>query len=372
MSIHKRTYKRKDGRTSVYYLAIAKRKGFRTASKQFDRKIDAEAWEREQRVLLKRDPSKSSLSVVPTVARLSDHWLESFARKRLEYSSVDKYDGIIRNYIVPRFGGIKLTELTPLEVEGWLDELRQAKRLSSKSINGCLVLLRKMLNDAVHWKWISHNPIQGVRPYHEDEREFDFWTVAEGERFLKQVRFRQPKLFFATAMSLYTGMRLGEIQALKWDCIDLSAKQITVKRTYCQKEDRVKERTKTKRMRRIPVNDSLSDILIELRGRSDSEFVLPDFDYHRASLILKRTARKVGVKPIRFHDLRHSFASNFVMAGGEIYKLQRLLGHCSIQMTERYSHLSPDHLVGVTDILDFGTRGEGADVIQFRDGLTKS
>lgn len=55
-------------------------------------------------------------------------------------------------------------------------------------------------------------------------------------------------------------------------------------------------------------------------------------------------------------DLRHSFASNFVMAGGEIYKLQRLLGHSSIQMTERYSHLSPDHLADATEILDFGTR----------------
>jgi integrase len=65
--------------------------------------------------------------------------------------------------------------------------------------------------------------------------------------------------------------------------------------------------------------------------------------------------RVAGVKPIRFHDLRHSFASNFILGGGSIYKLQRLLGHTSVQMTERYSHLSPEHLADATELLDFGT-----------------
>ena len=95
---------------------------------------------------------------------------------------------------------------------------------------------------------------------------------------------------------------------------------------------------------------------MELKRRQVSEAVLPEFDYHHAPRILKRLAVEAGVKPIRFHDLRHSFASCFVMRGGSIYKLQRLLGHTSIQMTERYSHLSPDHLADSTELLDFGTR----------------
>lgn len=57
--------------------------------------------------------------------------------------------------------------------------------------------------------------------------------------------------------------------------------------------------------------------------------------------------------PMRFHDLRHTFASNFLMGGGNIYDLQKILGHSTIQVTERYAHLTPDHLMGKTEVLGF-------------------
>jgi len=131
---------------------------------------------------------------------------------------------------------------------------------------------------------------------------------------------------------------------------------ITVKRTFCLKEMKTKERTKTKRIRRIPINTSLQEILMEPRRKTQAvassgavqQAVVSGFDFHHASRIIRKVSEEAGVKPIRFHDLRHSFASNFMMRGGQIYKLQRLLGHTSIQMTERYSHLSPDHLNDAT------------------------
>jgi site-specific recombinase XerD len=67
----------------------------------------------------------------------------------------------------------------------------------------------------------------------------------------------------------------------------------------------------------------------------------------------------VGLKLLRFHDLRHTFASLFMMGGGNIYTLQKLLGHASVQMTERYSHLSPEHLKGATDFLNLGVDSPG-------------
>jgi integrase len=213
-----------------------------------------------------------------------------------------------------------------------------------------------MVNDAVHWRFLAHSPIAAVRPLKEDDRDFAFWTVDDAETFLAHARGPEREVFYAAAIALYTGMRLGEIQALQWDCVDFGARQITVKRTFCQKEGRTKDRTKTKKIRRVPINTSLAEVLVELKNGSTTEYVWPNFNYHHASKILRRVAKAVGVKPIRFHDLRHSFASNFVMRGGSIYKLQRLLGHTSIQMTERYSHLSPDHLADATELLDFGTR----------------
>lgn len=73
---------------------------------------------------------------------------------------------------------------------------------------------------------------------------------------------------------------------------------------------------------------------------------------------MRRSCREAGVREIRFHDLRHSFASNFVLAGGNIYDLQKMLGHSLVTMTERYSHLSTDHLKGATEILKYGLKSE--------------
>lgn len=72
-----------------------------------------------------------------------------------------------------------------------------------------------------------------------------------------------------------------------------------------------------------------------------------------------------NVPPVTFHGLRHTFASNFMMSGGSIYDLQKMLGHSTIQMTEKYSHLSPDHLAGKTEILEFDVQNSKTDLISF-------
>ncbi len=342
---------------STYYLAVVKHRGIKPMTKQFERKLDAETWEREGRVRLGIEPQgKTEKAPVMTVGELATYWLDHYARRRLEGSSVHRYSGMLSRYLLPEFGGQKVSELCPAQVDTWLNRLATKDGLAAKTANGCLGLLRKMVNDAVHWRFLAHSPIAAVRPLKEDDRDFAFWTVEEAESFLTHARGSEREVFYAAAIALYTGMRLGEIQALQWDCVDFAARQITVKRTYCQKEERVKERTKTKKIRRVPINASLAEVLVDLKNQATTPFVWSSFDYHHASKILRRVAKAADVKQIRFHDLRHSFASNFVMRGGSIYKLQRLLGHTSIQMTERYSHLSPDHLANATELLDFGTR----------------
>jgi integrase len=356
-------------------LAVIKSRGVKATTKQFERKIDAEAWEREGRVHLGLVPqSQAQRPPEMTVSELASHWLSHHAQKRLEGSSVHRYEGMLRRYLLPEFGAQRIAELSPVQVDSWLTRLASRDGLAAKTANSCLGLLRKMVNDAVHWRFLAHSPISAVRPLKEDERDFCFWTVEEAEAFLAHARAFQPAVFYPAAIALYSGLRLGEIQALQWDCIDFGGRLITVKRSFCQKEARVKERTKTKKIRRVPINASLAEVLIELKNRG-TPFVAEGFDYHHASRVLRQVAKAADVKPIRFHDLRHSFASNFVMRGGSIYKLQRLLGHSSIQMTERYSHLSPDHLADATAMLDFGTRQTRVVVSLSRavaGGLTKS
>ena len=357
MSIHKRTYKKANGTVSTYYLAIVKLRGLKPITKQFERKVDAEHWERSQRVQLASDSSESVQNAHMSFEELGKRWFETYALKSLEHSTNFRYDGIFRNYLIPAFGRTRLSEIQPLRVEHWLTSMTSGTdALSPKTANNMLGLLKKMLSDAVRWGFVKFNAIACVKALSEGQQEFQFWTISEAQSYLQAIKGSDLDFYHGVALALYTGMRLGEIQALKWDSVDFRMRQIIVRRTYCLKSNKAKEWTKTKRVRRIPINESLLEILLTLKKNARSDEVLPDFPFHHASRTLKRTAREFGIKAIRFHDLRHSFASNFIMRGGDIYKLQKLLGHSSVQMTERYAHLSPEHLKDATSILDFGTK----------------
>ena len=164
MSIHKRTYKRKNGRVSTYYQAVVKARGLPSVSKQFERKIDAENWERQQRVKLKGEKPLHAESQTVTVKALCKRWLEEFAKTSLEWSSYQRYEGISRRYITPTFGTTKLSDLSAAMAETWVRGLVNRHRLAAKTANLCLGLLRKMLTDGVRWGLTSYNPIASVKP----------------------------------------------------------------------------------------------------------------------------------------------------------------------------------------------------------------
>lgn len=346
MSIHK--YARKGGSG---YRAVVQLGNGKSTSKKFQRKVDAESWEREQR-LVRRAGGNRSLEMTITVADLAERWLSGPCVDRRETSSNHRYEICVRRQIVPYLGKYRVANLSKGVAEEWLRWLRVEQELAIKTSNLCLFILRKILSDAVQGELIRHSPLVGVRPLPQEEREFKFWSIEECAQFLDYVRRFSPEEHGVFSAALYTGMRMGEIQALQWDCVDLAHRQITVKRTFCIREMAVKEKTKSKRVRRIPINPPLMDVLIARRS-NPGEFVFPTFDYLHASRRCGALAKAAGVKVIRAHDTRHTFASLYVMSGGEIYKLKGLLGHSTIQMTEKYSHLSPEHLADATNILNF-------------------
>lgn len=361
MSIHK--YPLKGG---FGYRAIVQISPTKQVSKKFKRKVDAETWAAAQRTLKATATDPVHLGPALTVKAFADQWLESHAKLRLERSSFERYVSCLRLQILPAFGHLKLTDVRPQAVEQWLLKLRDQDGLSSKTCNGCLGLLRKILNDAVRWGHLVGNPLHGVARLRFQEREMEFWSKDEAVSFLDWVTRVDPILYPAFGLALNTGMRLGEIAGLRWDCVDIERRLITVRRAWCQHENRVKEVTKTKSVRLIPINADLLDILIALRGQDHDGFVLPRCDFKNLHRRIRSLAKGAGVKPIRFHDLRHTFASMWMMAGQSMFELQKILGHQSIQMTERYSHLAPDHLAGKTDFLSLAPK-KSAEVLSIRD-----
>ncbi len=348
MSIHK--YKLKDG---FGYKAVVQVSPTKQISKKFHRHYDAEVWEQEQKAKLRNDPMALINEKRMTIAELSDYWMEHYAKVHKEGSSVARDKQILKNQVLPFFGTKALSDLTPRVTELWLETLKQDRRLAPKTCNNCLTLIRKMLNDAVRWQFIRFNPISAVRPFKVEQQDFDFWSRDECERFLYHAATMLPNAMPVFVAALTTGMRRGELEALKWDAIDLDRRQLTVKRTFCDRTKVVKETTKSKMIRRIPINPTLFSILAEMKLRKTSDFVFRGFGFHNAGNVIKKIATVADVRTIRFHDLRHTFASQFMMAGGKIYDLQKILGHSTVQMTEKYSHLSPEHLAGKTDIINF-------------------
>ncbi len=358
MSIHKR--ERKKG---IVYLAVIPTIMGKQITKTFRRKIDAEMWEREQLQLFRSDPQKIltfERSNMP-LAEFCQLWLTKYAEIRKAASSVRRDKQIINFHIVPYLGKIRLVDLTHEHVEFWFNDLGASKQ-SPKSCNHHLGLLKKILNDAVAWRYVSRNEAKHVKALKLQKTEPKFWTREESVKFLTYIQDTRPEWFPVFAIALYTGMRKGEIRALKWDCVDLERKVIVVKRTYCEIQQKIVERTKGKTDRWIPINESLMQVLIAQRNK-DTELVITGYPFAHSSRHMSGLCKKVGISVIRFHDLRHTFASNLVMSGKPLYEVQKLLGHANYSMTERYAHLSPEYLKGATDSLDFSPK-EGAKILK--------
>ena len=142
-----------------------------------------------------------------------------------------------------------------------------------------------------------------------------------------------------------TGLRRGEVFNLRWSDVDLEKKQLTVEGAT----------SKSGQTRHIPLNSEAASILTNWRAQAQGQWVFTSpvtnkkFDNIKKSWEGLRS--RAGVPDFWFHDLRHTFASKLVMAGEDLYVIKELLGHSTIQMTERYAHLAPEHKVRAVEKL---------------------
>ncbi|MBP6217887.1 MAG: site-specific integrase [Oligoflexales bacterium] len=263
---------------------------------------------------------------------------------------------MMRHQILPYFGKSAIEDIKTRDIELWMLELRDRLGLCEKSCNDALGLFRKVLSDGVRWGYVKENPVVRVRKYRIPEQKYQYWTVSEVQRFLTY--FEQfeskPRAFWPALLGLYTGMRRGELVALKWDRVDLESKLITVDRAFCRVLKADKSYTKSGKIRYIPISLKLMGNFRKLREmRVADNKVLPAMPVDVLQREFDKLTKLCGNPKIKFHDLRHTFASNFLAGGGKIYDLKKILGHSTIQVTERYVHMVPEELRGKTEVLGF-------------------
>lgn len=282
-----------------------------------------------------------------TFEQFATKWLIEYAEPRVKPSTLDGYQRYLEGHVVPAFGAIPLTRLTTGHIQDFVSGL-QARGLSPKSINNYLVPLKLMLKHAVRWGYLASNPADGVERARVTPKEMQALTP-EQVRALLAVVAPEDSLFFTTAVM--TGLRRGELLGLQWRDVDFDARQLRVARSVWRGEF-ISPKSK-RSTRRVDLTPSLLEAFAGARplGRIEdtgTSLIFPGPNGRPLdpdNLVKRRflpALERAGVPRIRFHDLRHTYASLLIAAGEHPKYVQAQLGHASIQTTlDRYGHLLP-------------------------------
>lgn len=249
------------------------------------------------------------------------------------------------------FKDMDLRTITPLMIERFRKSRLKVGNTKS-TCNRYLQLLKRMFNVAIDEGYVEENPARKVKLYSEKDnlKERILIEAEEGKLMETCSETLSPILVVA----LNTGMRRAEILNLKWSQVDFKARRIRV------------EKTKSGKVRFIPMNDVLFNELCRVKSRGgQSPFVFFNPETGKPYLDIKTgfkgACKRAGISNLRFHDLRHTFASHLVEKGVDIETVRDLLGHHSITITQRYTHSSDDRKRAAVELLSRKVEGKICD-----------
>jgi integrase len=282
----------------------------------------------------------------PVIKRIKNHTFEELAieyYKWCERQRSFKSKRLFIKQLVDTFGTLQLRHITTMRVEQFQTD-RINKGNKPATINRLLATLKHCIHKGYQWEMLSEETLKRVRQVRllpENNRRLRYLSKDECKALIN-VCDNHLKPIVITA--LHTGCRKSEILNLKWDNVDLRHNRILL------------HETKNGERREVPINETLRITLQDITRRLDIPYVFYDSVTGKPYGDVKRSfntaCRRSGIKDFHFHDLRHTFASHLVMAGVDITTVSRLLGHKTLTMTLRYSHLSKGHLDNAVNALD--------------------
>jgi integrase len=268
------------------------------------------------------------------------------------------HEAIWTQHLLPTLGRTRLDQVT----EDALARLVTAVRYSGcgpKTSNNILSCLRKALETAADWGIIKRSDVPRFKWAKVEAQKFDFFTFEEAPTVEAAAADEAAPWCAAVPFALHTGLRLGELRALRWGDIDAAAKRVTVHRSVWKDAE---TGTKSGKVRHVPLNAVALAALGKLKRREVDAYVFADhgnrLTREQCKWPLWRICDRAGIgRRVGWHVCRHSFASHLVMRGVPIRTVQELMGHASIEQTMKYSHLAPGHLRGAVETLE---RPDGA------------
>lgn len=268
-------------------------------------------------------------------------------------------DRSMLKHLLAVFGDKTLAEITSKGLAAYRVQRREAGAAPA-TVNKELGLVRHAFNVAIReWEWCRVNPVSQLK-LEPEHNQRDRWLTDEEEGRLLGVS--PPWLQEIILFALHTGLRQGEVLALSWSAVDFQRGVLVVMQS------------KNHERRTIPLNEPVVELLRAKAQRRPHASLLV-FTTSQGTPINARNLvrafttvrKKAGLEDVRFHDLRHTFATRLVQAGVDLYKVQRLLGHKTPTMTQRYAHHSPESLRDGVRVLEQRARGRVSQIYHIRD-----
>jgi len=334
----------------VSYRALVRLKGHKPKTATFLKRADAITWGQEIETRIKQSkyfPDRLVESEKYTLSDLLDRYKSEVLPDKRSKGQLGQLE-----WWKVQLGEYKLKNLAPPLVAEHRDKLikeksnKTGKNRAAATVNRYLGLLSHACTIAIkEWQWMAVNPVVQISKPREAQGRTRFLSDEEREKLLVVCRSSKSiHLFTIVTLALSTGMRRGEILGIKWENVDLQNRRITLLRT------------KNGELRVVPLVGKAYELIKNLYLKLEPEgrdLVFPSPNNPKQSISMRTSwntaVRKAEIENFRFHDLRHSTASYLAMNGASLLEIADILGHKTLQMVKRYSHLSEDHKADVLE-----------------------
>lgn len=345
-------YKRKDGRWEGRYI-----RGRDINQKAIYGYLYGKSYT-EVKNKLKQVTITKTVETAETInfAEIAIDWIEN-KKMQVKESTLSHYKSVIDNHIIPILGEYKIASISSDIIQHHINKLLK-EGLTGKTVNDILTIIKSIIKYA-SCKGFEHNCDLSTISVKTKRNDIQTLTIFEQKILCNFLVDNLNNKNFGILLSIYTGIRLGELCALKWSDIDLSEKVLKINKTMLRIQDNFSEyhSNKTKiivtppksedSVRVIPIPQIIFDIICKMQRRPDAYIMTGKCDRfiepRNMQYYFKSVLKKCNIRDVNFHILRHTFATRCVESGFEIKSLSEILGHSDVKITlQRYVHSSMD------------------------------
>ncbi|MGM9941653.1 MAG: tyrosine-type recombinase/integrase [Bulleidia sp.] len=302
----------------------------------------------------------SSPKIEKTFGDVVVMWLDN-NRIRLKGGTVHKYQYLINNHILPELGSVKLSSMSAARINYFLNEKMENGRLdhngglSPSYVKTIMLIVNSVMHYAVNERMCLplNNPVYMPKP---EKKDLTILTLEEQKKLEQYLMTENNSTNIGIMLSLHAGLRIGEVCGLSWEDIDFEQGLLKVRHTVARVQNKdhegktisglILDTPKTSAsVRDIPLSAVLNDILMKYYAHSESPFVVSFSDSFLSPRTLEyryhNVLKRCGVSDVKFHALRHTFATRCIESGMDVKSLSEILGHGNVSVTlNTYVHSS--------------------------------